>query len=269
MTTSGASYNGPRRNALKDIGINQAQHPGLWFDRYLKEQAGRGSTFDGNQRSPLSKHVQDTAEEGFAGWLALYSQFFTRWQQTLCDVPGCQMRKAVAQGRLAIGLGDESVIETSIRLHHTYGVPYVPGSALKGLAAHFARKRLAEVDWGKQSNYYRVVFGDQEHAGYLTFFDALYMPGTGKGAGGKPLAPDVITVHHLAYYAGKDSAPTDWDNPNPISFLTATGAYLVAIAGPGRWTQIALHILGLALREEGIGAKTSSGYGRMSLESYR
>ncbi len=30
------------------------------------------------------------------------------------------------KSRLVVGLGDESVYETSIRLHRNYGVPYIP-----------------------------------------------------------------------------------------------------------------------------------------------
>lgn len=35
--------------------------------------------------------------------------------------------------RMIQGLGIESVYETSITLHHTYGIPYVPASSLKGM----------------------------------------------------------------------------------------------------------------------------------------
>jgi len=42
--------------------------------------------------------------------------------------------------------------------------------------------------------------------------------------------------------------------------------FLVALDGPDEWVEAAFQILGLALAEEGIGAKTNSGYGRMVLE---
>ncbi len=34
---------------------------------------------------------------------------------------------------LIVGLGNESVYETSMTLHHIYGIPYIPGSAIKGV----------------------------------------------------------------------------------------------------------------------------------------
>jgi CRISPR type III-B/RAMP module RAMP protein Cmr6 len=37
------------------------------------------------------------------------------------------------EGRLAIGLGNTSVFETSITLHHIYGFPYIPASSIKGI----------------------------------------------------------------------------------------------------------------------------------------
>ncbi len=38
--------------------------------------------------------------------------------------------------RLVIGLGSESVYETGLTLHHIYGFPYIPGSAIKGVTRH-------------------------------------------------------------------------------------------------------------------------------------
>ena len=38
--------------------------------------------------------------------------------------------------RMVVGLGNESVYETSMTLHHIYGIPYIPGSALKGIMRH-------------------------------------------------------------------------------------------------------------------------------------
>jgi CRISPR-associated protein Cmr6 len=166
---------------------------------------------------------------------------------------------------MLVGLGEESVLETAIALHHTYGIPYIPGSALKGLAARYANKWLASETWGKGADAYTTVFGAAAEAGYITFFDALYIPGSADGD--RPLALDVVAVHHRDYYSGADPAPpADWDSPVPIPLLSATGAYLVALHGAESWVEAAFEILNLAFAEEGVGAKTSSGYGRMSFE---
>ncbi|MEO0168684.1 MAG: type III-B CRISPR module RAMP protein Cmr6, partial [candidate division WOR-3 bacterium] len=35
--------------------------------------------------------------------------------------------------RLVVGLGSTHVLETSLTLHHIFGIPYIPGTALKGV----------------------------------------------------------------------------------------------------------------------------------------
>lgn len=46
--------------------------------------------------------------------------------------------------RLAIGFSAPSVLETGIALHRIYGIPYLPGSAVKGLTRHFRLAMIAE-----------------------------------------------------------------------------------------------------------------------------
>lgn len=47
--------------------------------------------------------------------------------------------------RLVIGLGLPSPFETGITLHHVYGIPAIPGSALKGLARAWRLRSIAET----------------------------------------------------------------------------------------------------------------------------
>lgn len=244
-------------------------HAGLWIDKFLPHQEkGAGQK--------KADHFEQATHSSASG---IYKDFFGRWERSLTEA-GTQSHKATVQGRLAIGLGGESVLETATSLHRTYGVPYIPGSALKGLAAHYARNRLGDtwkknerakgVDGKLELNPYTILFGDTDIAGYVTFYDALYVPGSSKED--KPLALDVMTVHHQDYYSekkdehGKFLPPADWDSPTPVSFLSATGSYLIALGGPEEWVDAAFEILACALREEGIGAKTSSGYGRMTID---
>jgi len=246
------------RDALTGISFEPGStHTGLWLDKFLPEQevkdAGSGS--NGN---PRTVHYKRVVELGIS---KDYRAFFTRWQRAL-QALGARMRTARVKTRMVVGLGAESVMETAIALHRTYGVPYIPGSALKGLAATFARKYLG---WDTQKEDYQILFGTVESAGYVTFFDALYVPGSTQKD--RPLALDMITVHHPDYYQGKSAPPADWDNPTPVSFVTAQGKYLLALAGPADWVDVAFHILGLALEQEGVGAKTAIGYGRLTVSS--
>jgi CRISPR-associated protein Cmr6 len=259
-----------RRETLEAVQLQssaQGTHAGLWLDKYLKD--------DGEDaKKSLVKDVTgiQTPES--------YRRFFERWKATLIALCGAEnCREAETVGRLAVNLGAEGVLETSIALHRTYGVPYIPGSALKGLASHYVtnyyKDDLEKADddqaWNREMR--RYLFGDTSSAGYVTFYDALYIPGTGRG-----LVPDVITVHHPDYYQGRRPAysndielapPADWDSPTPIPFITANGKFLMAISGALEWVEAAFKILELALEREGIGAKTSSGYGRMVFQSQK
>ncbi|MCF6191793.1 MAG: type III-B CRISPR module RAMP protein Cmr6, partial [Candidatus Hydrothermae bacterium] len=252
-----------RREALEekweDPPYDRYPHAGLWLDRFLpyqpkKDMAGSegGNVYAAHFRRSANIRV-----------CPAYQKFYKRWEQTLSRT-GAVTAKARTLGRLVVGLGADSVLENAIALHHTYGVPVIPGSALKGLAAHYAHHRLEDPEWRKDGRAHRILFGDPGSAGYVTFFDALYVPGSAPDH--RPLILDVLTVHHPDYYRGEDAPPADWDSPNPVPFVSVRGTFLVALHGPDAWVRAALEILRLALEEEGIGAKTNSGYGRMKLE---
>ncbi len=249
MTTSTVSS---RRSRLASVSQKVATNAGLWLDKFIQDQ----NEDDQEHRRELVRQVADIPLP------PEYRHWFERWKRTLLDA-GAELREAKVTGRMVVGLGDESVLETSVALHHTYGVPYIPGSALKGVAACFVRQHLGEK-WAPGADAYRTMFGDTTAAGRVTFFDAFPIP---SGEGDKPfLQPDVMTVHHPLYYRGQDAPPADWDSPTPIPFLSATGTYLVALAGPPAWVDAAFQILEHALAYLGVGAKTSSGYGRLRLE---
>jgi CRISPR-associated protein Cmr6 len=230
-------------------------HAGLWLDKYICEQSRENT----KSRRELVNEVAALSEP------PEYEAYFTRWQDMLKECEA-ETREVRVKGRMAVGLGSESVLEASLCLHRTYGVPYIPGSALKGLTASYAHQCLGG-DWRKGGKFHTIVFGNTDEAGYMTFFDALYIAGTGHAK--KPLAPDIITVHHQKYYQNTQAVPRDSDDPNPIPFLSATGHYLLALAAPDlrhstKWTDITFQILAQALDKFGIGAKTSSGYGRIA-----
>ncbi len=238
-----------RRDCLAEELVRPTTNAGLWLDKYIRDQV-RSS----DARASLVEQVAAMRQPG------CYSDWFKRWEQCLLGY-GASCRRATVTGRMAVGLGEDSVLETSIMLHHTLGVPCIPGTALKGLASSFARQRLGD-DWrpGAASRAYSVMFGDADSAGYVTFFDAMPVPGTSR------LFPDVMTVHHANYYQTGNVPPADWDGPNPVPFLSADGAYLIALAGPEEWVTAAFDLLKHSLELAGVGAKTSSGYGRLSLE---
>lgn len=260
-----------------DLNFNDFEHEqldwnaGLWLDRYLPSQSIQ-STDAGKSSSALTQHFADVASIARKDpVLELYRAFFARWVNTLKAIPEICLLRAEVEGRMVVGLGAESVLENSIALQRTYGLPYIPGSGLKGLASSFAHQRLgqgipedgAKLKWAKGGEFHRELFGTTELSGCVSFYDALYIPDTAETGG--PLHSDVITVHHPTYYQGNSTPPADWDSPTIIPFLSATGHYLVALSGEPNWCNVARTLLANGLTHLGIGAKTSSGYGRMKL----
>ncbi|CUT04652.1 type III-B CRISPR module RAMP protein Cmr6 [Candidatus Chrysopegis kryptomonas] len=141
------------------------------------------------------------------------------------------------QSCLIIGLGSQHVLETSITLHHIFGVPYIPGSALKGVCRAVVFWKLAE-DKRIQNNQneleefqkkfygelakddeeilkYQILFGAQNFKGLLLFLDAYPYPTENNS---QIFDLDVMNVHYPSYYEGSGT-PGDWENPRPIFFL--------------------------------------------------
>jgi CRISPR-associated protein Cmr6 len=224
-----------------------------------------------------------------------YPTAFARWEASFRR-PRDLTFKVKAAARLLVGHGNGSATDVGLTLHRTWGVAVIPGSALKGLLAHWVQsvlgpdpdeadpKRLpfAGVEWGGRrivrgpGEVYRALFGAPEAEedapgrpncaarGLVIFHDALWVPGT--PSTGSPLAVDVLTVHQKPYYdeAGR-KPPVDWADPNPVSFLSVRPGtwFLMALSGPPEWTALAKDLLLEALADWGVGGKTAAGYGRL------
>ena len=159
--------------------------------------------------------------------------------------------------RMVIGLGASHPQETSMTLHHIYGIPYIPGSAVKGVIRHWIiyskfdqDEKRAEAD-----ETFKDIFGTQEQAGKVIFFDAF-------PAGEINLKIDIMNPHYPDYYTGK-APPADWQNPVPIKFPTVEKTKFNFYLGSKDESLLnkASEWLKEALKEYGIGAKTSIGYG--------
>lgn len=241
------------RQAIADIRSQVAPanqpHRGLYFDQL---SPGFQSEKIGDFLEAVSRLPYPVA----------FDRFRRQWEAGIKQANGIRYR-ATARSAVIVGLGSESVTEVAISLHRTYGVPVIPGSALKGLAASYARNRMDRDFWSPDGEAYKTLFGTTEEAGYVTFFDAMPVMSPGQKDG--DLRRDVLTVHHPQYYQKQTGLPADWDSPVPVPFLTARCDFDIALGGPEAWVHAAFEILRLALLEEGIGAKTSSGYGRLEL----
>ena len=65
-----------------------------------------------------------------------YTHAFNRWRSSF-GAPGDRTLEVTLQSRLLVGHGNPSATDVGLTLHHTWGVPVIPGSALKGLVAHY------------------------------------------------------------------------------------------------------------------------------------
>lgn len=240
-----------RRQVFSELLPGATTHAGLWLDKGLVDVEEKG----GNRQAHFDGLIQSIQVPGS------YKLFLARWREQIAEVPPFTLLAEVqVRGRMVVGLGRESILETGITLNHTYGVPYLPGSSLKGLAAAAAHKKLEEEAWRKEKGEsHRILFGNQESSGYVTFHDALWIPEASQRL---PFDLDVMTVHYPKYYQGENQPPSGIESPNPVAFLTTRGRFLLAVSGPEAWTRAAMRILRDALCEEGLGAKTAAGYGR-------
>lgn len=243
-----------------DSELPGATNAALIRDCYLRVPVKENSHPDA--RKGLFKTMQSAVDRSHEIYTAAYERYIQSPGNSL--VTGFFTTKS----RMILGLGNENVLETGLTLHHTYGTPVIPGTALKGLASHYC-----DQVWGAKyenfkhgQEYHKALFGTTDDAGHIIFHDAWITPETLKDS----LRPDVMTPHHREYYSEKNTgtaAPTDFDDPNPITFLSVVGTFHVAVScdmpGETEWTAFAFDLLADALREWGIGGKTSAGYGRL------
>jgi len=253
------------RNVLAKAPREHAAHAGLLLNRYL-----RVPVKNPDHPEELKKLFESACSAcKSVSAKALYRAAFDRWKSSLdADTRSCVWLEMQTHGRLVVGLGSETACETGLTLHRIYGVPWIPGTALKGMTAHFAHEIAGQTDPRLlfKGEAHRIIFGDQDAAGYIVFHDAWMTPESLPG-----LYPDIMTTHHPDYYTKKNHpAPTDYDSPVPVGFLSVHGKFCFAVGtydtgdNGKAWRQLSLDLLRFALIERGVGGKTSSGYGRFS-----
>ena len=228
-------------------------HAGLLLMRGWKEdvQAGKAAHIDS-----VCDHQQPSA---------LYELAYARWRQATSDVRCFRSLYAELLQRMFIGLTAGAAIETGVCSSHSYGMPMIPGSSVKGCARGYAQKIGMEV------SYRAALFGEdktdvgdsgrQPGAGCLVWHDAWWIPRPGV----RPYVREVVTVHHPDYYAGNGAA-TDFDSPVPNAQIAVPGGFHFVVEGDPAWAELAIKLLEAALADTGIGAKRAAGYGFMAID---
>ena len=245
--------------------IAGASNPSLVIDKYLKVPAGSDGSSHPDARAELFSTVKDALMDAYGP----YKAAFRRYTSSFSGV--YNSANFTTANRMIIGLGGENVIETGLTLNRIYGTPYIPGTALKGLASHYCNLvwGVADPKFALEGEYHKIIFGETDEAGHFTFHDAWIVPECHEDS----LKDDVMTPHHSDYYSEKD-APTDFDDPIPVTFLSVSGTFSVAISCDAegeeakKWNNLVFDLLSEALTEWGIGAKTNSGYGILVPENF-
>src|SRR5712692_8003944 len=254
-------YNLPADTAaLLNDHIIKCKNLALILDKYPTQAVVAETKNKGPWLQNLIKgdHIDTTlTQSAYDRWLAMMSAMnTTRFEASL-------------DWRMVIGLGGETVLETDITLHHLYGIPFIPGSALKGLTRAYVTGEIEGYQSDKIENDNKEVkriFGSQEQAGTVLFFDA--MPLDGKVS----FVLDIMNPHYPDYYSGT-KPPTNDQSPNPITFLTVTNStftFALAPRNPNNTkhkedVETVKGGLQGALQKYGIGGKTSAGYGYLKV----
>lgn len=282
------------RNDLKSVikNINSA-HAGLLMQKGLQkwesdeEKKQLRAKKDGENKQTKKEKLIDTVKAIQPN--KLYLLAFNRWFNYTFEKDEFAHLSATVNGRLFTGLALGGAIETGAMVHHTYGMPMIAGSSIKGAVRAYAEYIFAkrktvdgeevidyriEVKNGEKIKHLQfdvanqqildVLFGaesddDNAEAGYLIWHDAWWIPNVKNEQ--NPFVDEIVTVHHQKYYQGKLDEALDIESPIPNQQIAITGSFYFTIQGEKAWVDYALELLKGALQYQGLGAKGSNGYG--------
>lgn len=242
-----------RASLRETVRQTQSAHAGLLLTHSLP-------VWEKNEKTEKSKLIDKITGVNFC---SLYKKAFERWLVTTSNFEQFCSLSATLNGRLMMGLSTGGAIETGMSVHHTYGMPMISGSSVKGAVRSYAE------GIGLSKEFLAVLFGADEDlakqantlesAGYLVWHDAWWIPHDSQT---KPFVGEVVTVHHQEYYGGSGAA-TDFDSPIPNQQLAVQGSFYFVIEGDTAWANLAIKLLSDTLAKQGIGTKRAAGYGFM------
>lgn len=188
-----------------------------------------------------------------------------RWGTIVRESGGIGFTMTTAE-RLVAGLGASHVLETALTLERNTGLPYLPGSTVKGLARAWglieiaAQLEVALDDKLGEKTLLNVIAEtliseptetllqslqklrpvSEDTEAFVQWFRFIFgWQGEAgavcfvdaKYAGEQPpkYVADVMTPHYINYYTDNGGKPpTEDDNPNPVSFITVDSGNVFA-----------------------------------------
>jgi CRISPR-associated protein Cmr6 len=132
------------RQVLRDsIGREDVpDHLGLAYDAWAPTEVADGKISDDDRRPWLEKLTELAVSPD-------YARSFKRWKASF-SAPGDRVFELMLASRLLVGHGNASGTDVGLTVHHTWGVPVIPGSALKGLVAHYVDATYGPTDASKK-----------------------------------------------------------------------------------------------------------------------
>lgn len=207
--------------------------------------------------------------------IELYKKAHQRWKTAWESLPDVELIEVKSTTPLLLGTGNANLHEAGVQLLHPWGVPYLPGSAIKGALSSWLAKNGGEA-WkadhlhksALQTEIFGGIFNKNAYAGSVLFGDAWYDPE--KSGAGNWFIRDIITVHHKNYYGqiGNHPFPHGMEDPNPvpISPLRSGLVFHIVLQGPDPVRDFLKQVLEDLLTHQGLGSKTAVGYGRFEVK---
>lgn len=192
--------------------------------------------------------------------------------------------KATSTAPFMTGTGMEHPLENGFAFLNPYGLPYLPGSSVKGVLRR-AAEEMAGIDIdvpypnpaGWTQDAIDVLFGKElppnddtspRNRGVLCFWDVFPQPP------GDTLTVEIMTPHYANYYQ-QGGTPSDDGQPTPIVFLALPpnsqftfhvqcAENRLPVGLSAHWQALVQAAFAHAFDWLGFGAKTAVGYGQMA-----
>lgn len=262
--------NARRRHLEGLLNRGKGSNLGLYFNRYV-EQIDLPHEGGDCQEYFLNSLCAPLDE----GTLEIYRQALNNWREVAEADPETEVFELETVSPLICGTGNKNALEIGATFMHPYGMPYIPGSSIKGVASSYAegaggdtwrKTNAGKYDGGEASV---ILFGGiqkkKSFSAAVDILDAWWMPIDATS----PFMLDILTPHQKSYYAEK-GFPDGTDSPVPVTFLVLKPGqkFIFAVRGQEPLRKLAKTIIRQAFEVGGAGGKTRSGYGRFAyLES--
>ena len=276
----------PLYNSGIDIPLKKPEeaHSGLWFDRFFNRyEANWTFRKEGAASDTPAKAEWIKSMSGPVGQTDQLADFIKRQYSLVKHLQGSSQRYKT-DWHFVTGMGNSHPVENGFSWHPTLGVPYIAGSAVKGLVRAWVElneDKLADPDRAARL---KSWFGTEtkeevaEQTGDFIFFDAIPEQ--------RPsLIADIMTPHMGDWYSdgakgnpnNPKAVPADWHEPIPVTFLAVKHAQFIFSIAPRKvyldasqkthqdaQLSAVFEALEQALEWLGAGAKTGAGYGYMT-----